>query len=102
MGFKDQENEESLNVLFELVMNTPKKFVGKNKDMTKAQTDALTFDLNNIVFMTSRTNKDAQKHLRAFKRFFKILTTNLVDVFPDKKEHLTCLVTAILNLSLSK
>ena len=68
--------------------------------MNKAQTDELTFDLDKIVF--SKTNKDAQKHLRAFKRFFKILTTNLVDVFPDKKEHLTSLVTAILNFSMSK
>ena len=102
MGLQDKENEESLNILFELVMNTPKKFVGKNKDLTKAQTDALTFDLDKIAFMNSKTNKDAQKHLRAFKRFFKILTTNLVDVFPDKKEHLTSLVIAILNLTLSK
>ena len=93
MGFQDQENDASLDILFELVMNNkPKKSTVKNKDMTKAQTDSLTFDVHNIVFMVSKTNKDAQKHIRGFKRFLKILTTNLVDVFPDKKEHLSSLV----------
>ena len=105
MSFKDQEDDASLDILFELVNNNkPRKSSVKTKDMTKAQMDALAlaFDTNNIVFMMSKTNKDAQKHIRGFKRFFKILTTNLVDVFPDKKEHLTSLVTAILNYSQCK
>ena len=103
MSFKDQENDASLDILFELVNNNkPRKSSVKNKDMTKAQMDALDFDTNNIVFMISKTNKGAQKHIRGFKRFFKILTSNLVDVFPDKKEHLTSLVTAILNYSQCK
>ena len=46
--------------------------------------------------------KASQSHLRAFKRFCKVLVTNLVDIFPVKNEIMPCLVTEILNMSHSK
>ena len=40
--------------------------------------------------------------MKTFKRFCKVLVTNLVDMYPKNKTHLPALMKEILNFSQSK
>lgn len=68
--------------------------------MKKADLDKVTFDLDKIVFMTK--SKTSLAHIRSFKRFCKVLCTNLVDSYPAKKQHMQGIVREILNFSRCK
>jgi len=49
-----------------------------------------------------QTSKPAIAHLRNFKRFVKLLTTNLIDIYPAKSEYLPAIIQEVRNLSRQK
>ena len=98
MGIKEEDGV-SLDILFEFLMPGKRRSVTKKREIPKDQVNRLTFDVSRIVFMSK--TRSAQAHLKAFKRFCKVLTTDLVDVYPRKKQHLLSLVSGIVDLSQS-
>jgi len=81
MGITEDDGQ-SLDILF-AHLAAKSGNVGKPKELTKSQMDKIHSNVDKIVFMTkSKTNLT---HIRQFKRFCKVLATNLVDVFPAKK-----------------
>lgn len=96
----DADDTKSLEILFGY-LSAKNSNVGKQKELTKAQLSQINFNLDKIAFMT-KSSKNCQAHVRTFKRFCKVLTTNLVDVFPAKKQHMLGLVREILNFSRCK
>jgi len=49
-----------------------------------------------------QTSKPAIAHLRNLKRFVKLLTTNLIDIYPAKSEYLPAIIQEVRNLSRQK
>lgn len=84
MGVEENDNQ-SLDILF-AHLAAKNGNVGKQKELSKAQMDKINSNVEKIVFMTK--SKNSQTHIRQFKRFCKVLVTNLVDVFPSKKQHM--------------
>lgn len=96
----EETDAKSLEILFGF-LSAKNSNVGKQKELTKAQIGQISFNQDKIAFM-GKNNRTQQAHVRTFKRFCKMLTTNLVDVFPAKKQHMLGLVREILNFSRCK
>lgn len=92
------DDTESLEILFAYLVT--KKSKGGQKEMSKSELGKISFDLDKIAFLSK--SKSSQAHVRIFKRFCKVLITNLVDVFPAKKKHMYALAREILNFSRCK
>lgn len=96
----EADDAKSLEILFGYLC-AKNSNVGKQKELTKAQSSQIKVNIDKIAFM-AKNGKSCQAHARNFKRFCKVLMTNLVDVFPAKKQHVLGLVREILNFSRCK
>ena len=72
---------------------------GKEKEIPVSKLNKITgcFEIERNIFMAK--SKQASSHLRQFKRFCSVLATNLIDVYPAKKQYTQALVREILNFS---
>ena len=93
----DDQNTLEILTRFLLAKNSN---VGKQKELTKAQISEVKIASDKLVFCSR--GKTEQAHVRTFKRFCKVLTTNLIDMYPKNKTVLPALLKEILNLSKSK
>lgn len=92
-----EDDKVSLNALFAQLEGK------KQGEMTKDQISKLDFDATCFAFNGPNIKtKACQNHLRAFKRFAKVLVNNLVDVFPSKQSSMTRLLAEIIKFSGSK
>jgi len=88
MGVR-HDDQQTLKVLNTFILQR-KSNVGKEKELSKGDSDAIKFEFESCHFM--QTNKPAIAQLRNFKRFVKLLTTNLVDMYPVKSEYLPAII----------
>ena len=84
MGIKE-EDKDSIKILMDHLAAKSSN-VGKEKEIAKNKFNQINFDLESFIFMPKKGGKLAQTHLRWFKRFCKFLITNLVDLYPAKKQ----------------
>ena len=98
LGVK-KEDKATLTILFDL-MSKKQSNTGKEKELEKEQQDKMSIDFDNIVFTS--TSKQAATHLRTFKRFVKILVTNLVDSYPEEGDFISMLIAEIRSFAKMK
>lgn len=93
LGIKE-DDEGTLDTLFGFLKSN-------KKELTKAQMDLIKFDAQAFTFNAPGPGKTKaqQAHLRAFKKFCKVLVSNIVDVFPSLQESMSGLVSEILKFT---
>lgn len=96
MSGVNKSDEKTLGTMFDFLLRKNPSG-GKAKEMTKEHQDSLKFDVNQAMVFGS--GKEAQVHLRQLKKFCKLLVTNLVDLFPARKELLIDVAREICNFS---
>lgn len=90
---------DSVNTLFTF-LTAKNSNVGGKKDLSKQQGLGIKFDIDRMAYQSS--TKSQLAHIRQFKRFTKLLVSNIVDLFPQQKELTSCLVQEIINFSQCK
>ena len=93
LGIKE-DDEATLDTLFGFLKSN-------KKELTKAQMDSIKFDAQFFTFNAPGPVKTKAQlaHLRAFKKFCKVLVSNIVDVFPSLQESMSGLVSEILKFT---
>ena len=91
-----KDDEKTLSTLFDFVQKTNSN-AGKPKEMTVAQQDSLKFNVDQAMIFGQ--GKQAQIHLRHFKKFCKLFVANLVDIYPARSELLVEITREVCNLA---
>lgn len=93
-----KSDTDSMTILFKLLEK--KSSQQDSKDLTKADEKKLDINFDNMIFCSVK--KQAQNHLRIFKRFIKLLVNNCVDALPDSEGFLEQLTLQVCDFSKCK